>query len=215
MMTAFRFSWVDEYLKRTPSVVLDCGCYDATDAIAFKEKWPGARVIAFEACPDNYARIGQQGKARFAHVAVVHAAVCDHEKGVVFWSNCDTNQVASFGQSGSILQPTEKIPQKWPSISFKEPRQVPSVRLDAFCAGAGIGEVDLLHMDIQGAELFALRGLGDMRPAMIFLEIDETEEVGRYVGGAKESQVRAWFDGAGYRRVWDSEHDALYVHGTA
>ena len=59
-MTAFKFEWADMYLKRPPLVVFDCGSYDATDTLAFKEHWPNATVIGFEACPDNYQRIGPQ-----------------------------------------------------------------------------------------------------------------------------------------------------------
>lgn len=212
MMTAFRFEWVAQYLKRDPRVIIDAGTYDCTDAIAFKERYPEARVIAFEACPDNYARILQQGRAARAFVEVHHAAVSDHENGLAFYSNTDTNQVGHFGQSGSILPPAQKLLETWHSITFKHGRHVPSVRLDCHCTAAGIGAIDLLHMDVQGAEYFALKGLGDMRPAMIFLEINETAEVGRYQNAVPEHDIRAWFDASGYVREWDSEFDALYVH---
>ena len=129
-----------------------------------------------------------------------------------FNSNTDTNQVAHFGQTGSILPFTQKLLQTWISISVKPPRRVPSTRLDTFCKSRNILHMDIVHMDVQGAEFFALKGLGRMRPSMIFLEIDETAEVGNYVGAIPENDIRAWFDKAGYRRVWDSEHDALYVH---
>lgn len=212
MMTAFRFEWIDRYLKREPDVLIDAGTYDATDAIAFKERYPGTRVIAFEACPDNYERIVQQGRAARAFVEVHHAAVCDHENGLPFYSNTDTNQVGHFGQSGSILAPAQKLLDTWHSIDFKPPRQVPSVRLDAFCDAAGIPAIDVLHMDVQGAEYFVLKGLGQLRPPIIFLEINETKEVGRYENAVPEHDIRAWFEAAGYSREWETEFDALYVH---
>ena len=212
-MSAFKFDWVDQHLKRDPKVIIDAGCYDATDSIAFKERWPDAYVYAFEACPDNYARIERAGLAEAAQVYVHHLAVCDHEKGVQFNSNTDTNQNGHYGQTGSILPFSEKLITTWPSITVKPPRLVPSVRLDLFSDRQGIQHIDLLHMDVQGAEYFVCLGLGSMRPSMIFLEIDETAEVGRYIGAIPESQIRGWFDSNGYKRVWESKADALYVHG--
>ncbi len=214
MMTAFQLPWVRAYLGHDPKVIIDAGCYDCTDSIAFKEAWPTAEVYAFEACPDNFGRILSQGKAGSARVNVYHAAVADHEDGFLFHSNTDTNQVANFGQSGSILAPAPRLTAQWPSISYKAPRRVTSVRLDAFCARKGIESIDLLHMDVQGAEYFALMGLGAMRPEMIFLEINETAEVGRYQNAVPEGKIRGWFDQLGYKRVWDSDCDALYVHGS-
>lgn len=213
-MTAFKFSWVEEYLQRAPTVIIDAGCYDAGDTIAFKEMWPEARVIGFEACPDNYNRIVRTGAATSGDVEVYHVAVCDHGNGVLFNSNSDTNQTGHFGQTGSILPFAQKLIDTWPSITVRPPRKVGSVRLDAFCQARGIEDIDLLHMDVQGAEYFALLGLGEMRPKMIYLEIDETAETGRYVGAIPENDIRDWFNQAGYNRVWDSKADALYVLST-
>ena len=211
MMTAFRFEWVEQYLGHDPKVIMDAGCYDCTDSIAFKEQYPDARVIAFEGCPDNYRRILMQGLAEAAGVEAWHFAVCDHENGVDFNSNSDTNQNGHFGQTGSILPFSQKLIDTWPSITVKPPRKVASVRLDSFCARWGIEGIDLLHMDVQGAEYFALLGLGEMRPKMIYLEIDETAETGRYVGAVPEDQIKGWFLESGYVERWRSAADALYV----
>jgi len=210
MMSAFQFKWVDQYIGE-PKVIIDAGCYNAFDTMDFKREWPDARVIGFEACPDNFSVIERTGAAAALGCEVHHFAVCHHEDGVEFNSNVDTNQVAHFGQSGSILPFAQKLIDTWPSITVKPPRKVPSVRLDRFCEREGIAHIDLLHMDVQGAEFFVLRGLGAMRPTLIYLEIDETAETGRYVGAIPEADIRAWFDAAGYTRTWESKADALYV----
>lgn len=211
-MTAFKLPWLDEYFPNGGlAVIVDAGTYDAGDAIAFKEYCPEARVIAFEACPDNHSRIARAGRADAAGVEVHHAAVCDHEEGVAFNSNSDTNQVGFFGQTGSILPFAQKLIDTWPSITVKPPRPVPSVRLDLFCVREGIPSIDFLHMDVQGAEYFVLVGLGVLRPKLIYLEIDETAETGRYVGAIPEMKIRIRFDLMGYDRVWESKADALYV----
>ena len=96
-------------------------------------------------------------------------------------------------------------------ITFKPARKVPASRLDTFCAAHGITEIDLLHMDVQGAEALVLDGMGDLRPTMIFLEIDEVKETSGYLGATPMADLVSRLTDKGYGAAWESEHDALYV----
>ena len=96
----------------------------------------------------------------------------------------------------------------YPFLEFHEPVKVKTMRLDTFCEVHKTGAIDVLHMDIQGAEGFAIKGLGRLRPRMIFLEVDETTH---YDGAMPLPELRALLEGMGYSKVWESAHDALYV----
>ena len=207
----FKFEWVQQHLPEPPRVIFDVGTWDGADAVAFKHNWPDARVIAFEACPDNYAQITARGLCAAEGVEVQHLAVCDHNRGVEFTSCEDEHQGPNHGMSGSVLPPTALLKRGAPHLHFKEPRLVPSVRLDAFCLLQGIGRIDVLHVDVQGAEFMVLRGLGLLRPGLIFLETDETGEVGHYQGAALKTDLLALRNHMGYRVAWDSGHDQLWV----
>lgn len=210
-MSAFKFEW----FVREPKVILDVGTYDGADAALFKETFPLCRVIAFEACPDNYGAMKRRAFAAATGVELVHAAACDFDGEIPFFSNTDTKQVGHFGQSGSVLEPTKAIDNKWRGgmghIRFKEPRRVPAVRLDTFCAAQGITAIDLLHMDVQGAESMVLDGMGALLPGMIFLEIDEVKETGGYLGCVPLAELEARLTSRGYVKQWASINDALYV----
>jgi FkbM family methyltransferase len=210
----FRIEWVDKYLASSPQIIFDVGTFDGGDAVRFKEKWPGAKVVAFEACPDNYRQMILGETVTDSGVEIVHKAVCDHSRGVVFHSNVDQSlSGGAQGCSGSILPPTDKLKSDHPHLTWKAGRSVRSTRLDDFCREQAIKQIDLLHIDVQGAELFVLYGLGALRPSMIFLEINETEEAGHYAGAGRLKDIRAWMGNCGYEVKLDSGSDALYVLG--
>jgi FkbM family methyltransferase len=205
-----------------PKMVVEVGAYEGDDALRLKRRYPSARVVTFEADPANYAIT--LNNLRDSGVEVVFAAVTDHDNGVDFWLNDEgtlhrpaSNDGYGNRVSGSILRASEylktsqaKIPQ---AAGFSDaPIHVPSTRLDNFCKGAGITAIDIMQVDVQGAESFVLKGLGELRPKIIFLEINETADFGRYLGGATRTQLNQLLQGMGYEKHWDNDADALYFH---
>ena len=81
-----------------------------------------------------------------------------------------------------------------------EIQPTPVITLDAFCAERGIGQVDFIRMDIEGAELMALHGASgilDRDLPHVLLEIHPAMLESRF-GGAAEAVV-ALFTRRGYR----------------
>jgi FkbM family methyltransferase len=214
-MSEFKLEWAEKHLGREPVGVLDVGTWDADDAIRFKRAWPRARVDAFEADPDAYEAILRGRRADASKVLVHHYAVCNHNRGVFFFPVSDAAH--PIGMSGSLLPPTEKLKRDLPFLQLdrKPPVKVPSIRLDSFVSRFDFPAIDILHMDVQGAEGLVLEGLGRLRPAMIFLEVDETGDVGHYRGAKPRAALDAWFERSGYGIAFDSGHDALFVHFSA
>jgi len=208
-VSAFRYEW----FSTPPKLIFDVGAYDGADSIRFKEWFPECRVVAFEACPDNFAAL--HGRVAGTGVEFLHYAVCDTDGEVPFFSNTDTNFPGHFGQSGSILVPTPRIAEKWAKgnrrIDFHKVRMVQAIKLGTFCRLYGITEIDLLHIDAQGAEKQVIEGLDDMRPKMIFLEIDEVAEVGGYDGATPMAELVECLTSRAYAKKWESPNDALYA----
>ena len=207
-MSNFKIEWLRRYLPRTPTVILDVGTYDGADAIRFKQAFPSCRVEAFEADPGNVKRMMDSGECKRAGVKIHWAAVSDcPETSELFHPN--TNKDNPLGTwSGSILHPNASCTDRFPFLEFHGSIIVPSYRLDDFCWRNMIDHIDLLHMDVQGAEGYVLEGLDDIRPRMIFLEIDETTH---YDGAMPLPGLRALLARMGYGQEWADEHDALYV----
>jgi FkbM family methyltransferase len=205
-MTTFNTSWIGKFVER-PSVIFDVGAFDCTDALRFKQAFPRSQVVAFEACPDNYVTIDLPKMAQLG-VEVHHLAVCEQDGETDFYSNTDSGQP---GMSGSILIPTEKLKTEHTHLRFLSGRKVKSTRLDTFCHQHEIHCPDVLHIDVQGAELKVLQGLGDLRPKMIYLEINETREFNHYAGAGSVDDLRLLLKDRRYNWCWGSSQDELYV----
>jgi len=131
---------------------------------------PSGKVHCFEPHPEIRARL-QDNIARngFQNVVVHGEAVAENSGTVSFFvSAYDENQGVS-----SIL----------PGSGRRESQPVPSVSLDDFVAGLGPGGVDLIKMDIEGAEVQVISGgqrtlSANDAPAIIF-EAANLEPVAR------------------------------------
>lgn len=214
MSTEFDRSWLKTLIPGVPRVLMDVGTWDAADAIELKVQCPDSRVIAFEACPDNYQWLLEQGETKRRGVELFHYAVGDVDGVVDFHSNLDGNMPEGrFGMSGSVLAPTERLKRDCPNLFFGVPRTVPAIRLDTFCRQQKIGllDIDLLHMDVQGAEAFVLNGLGDVRPRLVFLEVNEQSEAGHYQGGVSGRILLGFLRLMGYRQYWTNGQNSLFT----
>ncbi len=203
-MSVFQTTWAQQHLGRAPRTFIHAGCFEAIHTIRFKEAFPDCRVITLEACPDNYASLVANKKDEI--IEIVHAALCDHGGEVKFVSSYSSGGECG---SGSILKPSQKLHEDNGRLQFTEPRIVPAVTLDKFCGLRGIKEIDILHLDVQGAEALALMGFGAMRPKLLFVEISETEH---YDGAASLSNLKAALKHMGYRHLNDDGYGALYLH---
>jgi FkbM family methyltransferase len=159
----FNISWFRE-LNLLPSVILDVGSYDGGDAFRFKQAFPEAFVVAIEADPVRALVIEDNLKGE--NIPVIECAVTDHMGRVEWYQNTARGVIAS---SGSLFKMVEG-----PRKRFKQcdiPIHVGGCTLANICQMMCLHWVDLLHMDIEGAELKAIQGLGDLRPKLIYTEL--------------------------------------------
>src|SRR5918994_1153850 len=63
------------------------------------------------------------------------------------------------------------------SLKFERTILVETMRLDRFCDAHSIERIDLVYLDVQGAELMVLRGAGDYltRIGAVWLEVGARE----------------------------------------
>ena len=111
-----------------------------------------AKILYVEANPSLIPALRVKAAAHPGKVFLAHAAASDVD-GVV------QLHVTSMDQSSSIL-PLGKHLEIYPSIREVAKVEVPSRRLDTLLAEEGLSSEDFnfLNLDIQGAELMALRG---------------------------------------------------------
>jgi len=134
------------------------------------------------------------------------------------------NQIINFyitnnGQSSSILE-LDKHKIYHPSIFITETIQTQTKRMDTIVLekNIDIGLYDFLNIDIQGAELLALKGFGDLinNIKYIYTEINTNT---LYENCALINDIDEYLNSYGFKRVetelTDFEWgDALYIKGT-
>lgn len=129
----------------------------------------------------------------------------------------DFHIATNRGESSSVF-PLGRHRQAYPHISYRKTIRLESRRLDTLLQFHHVpySLFDTLVMDIQGAELLALKGMGayldSIRAAVI-----EVAPIAIYEGGCAEAEVQQFMETAGFKlraRVIDpivNAGDALYV----
>jgi FkbM family methyltransferase len=148
------------------------------------------RVIMVEADPDNYNRVLAHWHPRPPAIAIP-GAVASYTGTCVFHL-CDNDQQQARA-SGSIRKPTGHLKYfKW--CKFDRKQEVLCYRLDDLFHHQGVDHIDVLWVDVQGAERDVIAGgavaLSRSRYMMI-----ESEEVEFYEGQALRPELLALLPG--------------------
>lgn len=147
------------------NVVLDIGANTGLFSFAAAAQNENARVYAFEPLP----RVAEILRANTdlnpqSQVAVVERAVSD-KPGVARIFDPGGDQPASASLRSDFLS------------TDTEPVDVATVSIDAFLAEERIEQVDLIKLDVEGVEEFALRGMAATlqkhKPAIFMEMVDE------------------------------------------
>ena len=177
--------WQDIFVKHaldfktaSPSPrVLDCGANVGLASLFFKQRYPRARVTAYEADPALFSMLEGNLKMNDAgDVEAVHAALWTSSGHLTF--RCEG------GDSGMI--------ESLPGAVDGESRTVPSLRLRDILAAEPI---DLLKLDIEGAEddvLADCEPVLDRVPAMV-MDLHEFDPAVRQAPRVLDRLTRAGF----------------------
>lgn len=207
-MSHFNYGWVNQFLPEKKLVIFDVGAFDFRESINFKINFPESDVYAFEAYKYNCDKYGEHAKNR--GVKVNNLAVSDKNDEVTFYNSTNLNGM-EWTCSGSILEPSEKEGVEYhPGLNYnREGVTVDSVRLDSFCESNNIDNVDVIHMDIQGAEYYAIKGMGNkIRPKILFCETCEFES---YTNSLTLKDLDDLLISMGYEIKERLEYDTLYI----
>jgi FkbM family methyltransferase len=152
---------------RPPQVVFDCGACVGGFTAAYLALFPQATIHAFEPHPHSADHLRKRFRG-MPRVVVEQAAV-GAAAGV---AGFDMHRLP---YTSSLLPRPATGRRYFPLMDGVEDRvDVPVTTLDDYCHRRAIERIDILKMDIQGAELTALRGaeslLREQRIDAIFTE---------------------------------------------
>lgn len=135
----------------TVKTIFDIGSRDGHQSVEFKNWFPEAKIIAFEANPNQISEMKRVTNGY--DIQIVQKALGNYNGKTKFFI-CRNNVGAS-----SLFKVNDHLRSKeWPQYEI----ETGIVRLDTWCSDNKIKEIDLLWMDVQGAEKVVAEGIGDL-----------------------------------------------------
>jgi 2-O-methyltransferase len=143
-------------IKKPNPTILEIGCNDGSDTLAFLRVMPQAKIYCFEPDPGAIGRFKKNLGAQLAKVRLFEIAVSDRTGQIDFHSS-GADLPDGWDRSGSIRRPKNHL-KRYPWVKFEKTITVGTCRLDDWCAENGIKQVDFIWMDAQGAEANVIAG---------------------------------------------------------
>jgi FkbM family methyltransferase len=176
---------------RRAEAVLDVGANVGDTAARYRALLPTARVYCFEPAPPCVETL----RARFAAdpaVSVIPEAVSDAPgRAVLHLSEGPTSHSLRRRSDRALYQPK--------GAALRDKVEVPVTTLDRFCGEREIRRIDILKLDVEGAERWALEGarglLDSQAVGLVFLEVMFVEH---YSGQSLYHDLAALLAGFGY-----------------
>jgi len=120
----------------SPRTIVDAGANSGMATLYYANRYPNARIVAVEPEPSNYAAL-VKNVSSYPNVFPIHAAL--------------------WNRDGQIsLGPTGLDDDKWAFKTFEgNGPKVRSITMQTLMSEANIESIDLLKMDVEGAEVEA------------------------------------------------------------
>jgi FkbM family methyltransferase len=180
--------WLTAFLQPGMNVI-DIGAHIGYFVLmAARRVGPAGRIWAFEPAPENFRLLVRNiDLNRYTNVIAVPKAICNRSGTVSFF-------LSDTGSGSHSLHADE-----W----TRHEVSVAATTLDEFLEGEGWPHVDLVKMDIQGAEKAALDGgqrfLARNRPLIMILEFWPD---GLRAAGADPEELLVWLADLGFTLQW-------------
>lgn len=188
------------YIPADP-VIVEAGAYDGSNTRDFCGFWPDCQVYAFEPVPSAYERLLKVAEDFPTQVHPQNIALAD-ETGV---SEMHVSVIGSSGgeQSSSLLTPSATH-QEFPFIGFRgETISVKVTNLAGWAEMNNVRWVDFLWLDLQGMELAALKGCGDLLSGVHAIHC-EVQNVELYSGSPLYVDLSSWLKSRGFSAVCEA-----------
>jgi FkbM family methyltransferase len=144
-----------------PDVLFEFGARDGAETVMIASEFPEARVFSFE-CNEATLPRCREKVALNSRITLIEKAVGDSNGNVTFHPIDPAKTITTWADGNPGASSLFLASGKYEVESYvQRSEEVCMVRPDTFMAANGIEKVDAIWMDIQGAELMALQGLGE------------------------------------------------------
>jgi FkbM family methyltransferase len=189
--------------RGTARTVVDIGANIGLFSLYAHLKLPAATIYAIEADPSTFATLAGnvEHNALQDFVRPFHLAISSVTGTLTFYRAATSGWSSLFPVRGA---------------EGGEAVQVSSMSLPAFCAAQGIGEIDILKIDVEGAEydiVLGDPGFFEVPVHELLLEVDRDPRDSRYGYAALMDRLRQRYHSVVTDRPGDEEYPLVHCHG--
>lgn len=143
-------------------VIFDIGSRDCMQSIEFYNHFPNAKIYAFE-CNPNTLNICKKNIENYRdRITLIEGAVCDYDGEITFYPINQKKTITSWTDGNPGASSLFKSNGTYDVETYVQDEiKTNCHRLDTIIKKHTIKNVDIIWMDLQGAELLAMKGLGD------------------------------------------------------
>lgn len=166
---------INNYMKEEDiKMIFDIGSRDCLESVQFSDRYCDAQIFAIE-CNPSMIPICKNNIKEYPNIKLIDKAINNFDgickfypinvdKTITTWEDGNPGASSLFEANG-LYDHIEKYVQ--------DEIDVECVRLDTICKELNINKIDVIWMDLQGAELLALESLGEMidKVGIIYTEI--------------------------------------------
>lgn len=193
-------------LKNYIKTIVEFGSRDGLDAVFLAEEFPKANIYTFECNPrqENICKSNIKLSNNSNRIFFVNKGVGEDSKRVKFF-----HYPENIGASSLYIHNNKLNKDDFSYIDL--------IRPESYFKKNRVSKIDLLCMDIQGYELFALKGLGNYLYNIDFIqtEIYKDDRSNNYIGSPKRSEVISLlkdFTMVG-EKISGNEGNAIFIKG--
>lgn len=209
MSTEAEIAAVSDILAKLDSpIIIDVGACGGEDSEWMRAACGDKHSLNVMVEPDHRnVEIIRQHR-RGTRTMIVEAAIADYTGMVEWYEATDTRTDGGRSGSGSIHKPTNHL-HLFPEITFAPPVPKMCWSLDHLIASTGFMVIDLLWVDVQGAERELIQGASISLMFAKYLFI-EAELVELYEGQAKRHELLEMLPD--FRVIGEFEYNLLLEH---
>lgn len=206
----------DNHPEFKPRVIVQLGAHQAWELWKYETLFQPKKVVWIDAVADHLAQFQERlrkmpAERQDAHSYVVALIAAENDKLL------DFHEFSNKGAASSIYRGTPALFESWPTVH--ETGKV--TRLQAVTLDTVLGKelkpddaIDLMILDVQGAELECLRGATESLSRTRFLQVEVSYEA-IYHGGVLFEELNAWLVDRGFELRLQKRFDAVKLVGDA
>jgi len=151
-MSIYTDSKFTKQIKGDINIIIECGSRDCEDAIKMLDYYNPSKIYSFE-CNADSVKVCLENIKNYPKIELIPKAVSNKNGFIDFYATDMEKSIdKNIGASSALYHRDNK------NSFFQKKIEVESITLDSFVEENKIDNVDLLCLDLQGYEKFAIEG---------------------------------------------------------